>query len=338
MGSQNSHSASLQQIDKEIEIANAEYTDLKDKLNTAMNIGEGGSNFKQTMFGQPDYTPEPSGRLMIILLSGASAFILTCLVFIFIQYFDPSIKAPSQFQRQTGLKLLGTINWVPVKKKRISEQVIVDNENDESEVRRNNSFRELLRKLRFEIENSGKRVLLFTSTEPQQGKTTLAQAVAFSLSQGRKKVLIVDTNFCNNDITVYNDAQPTLENFSNSGDELKKEDLMSLISKTDVNEVDLIGCKGGDYTPSEILPKNHLLNYIKDVLKYYDFVILEGAPLNGYTDSKELVQYVEGVIAIFSAQSEIKQVDKESIKFLKDLKGKFLGGVLNKVEVPNINA
>ena len=38
----------------------------------------------------------------------------------------------------------------------------------------------------------------------------------------------------------------------------------------------------------------------------YDYIFMEGAPLNGYSDSKELVQYADGVIAIFSATSEIQ--------------------------------
>ena len=95
--------------------------------------------------------------------------------------------------------------------------------------------------------------------------------------------------------------------------------------------VEVIGCKGGDYTPSEILPKNHLLNYLQELTSFYDFILLEGAPLNDYTDSKELAQYVDGVIAIFSANTSIKQIDKESIAFLHELGDKFTGAVLNGV-------
>jgi Mrp family chromosome partitioning ATPase len=172
---------------------------------------------------------------------------------------------------------------------------------------------------------------MFTSTEPQQGKTTLLQSLAFSLSQSNKKVLIIDTNFCNNDLTVYNKAKPTLERFtaSQSGFDLK--DVKQLISKTKMDNVDIIGCRGGDYTPSEILPKNHVLNFLNDFLINYDFILMEGAPLNGFTDTKELAKYAQGIVAIFSAKSQIKTIDKESIKYFKTIPGKFLGAVLNQV-------
>lgn len=335
LGSMASKGAILQQIDKEIEILNNEYTTAKDKLNMATNLNDPGTNnFKQTLIGQPAIDPEPSKRITILLLAGLTVFILTSLVFIFLDYIDHSIKTPAQFRRLSGLKLLGIINFIPIKERKVSDHFLhLEEETGE----RKNSFRELLRKLRYEIENSKKRIFLFTSTEPQQGKTTLIQAIAFSLSLGKKKVLILDTNFCNNDITVLNGASPNLEQFSGNGQIVNREQIAHIISSTPLPDVDIIGCKGGDYTPQEILPKKHLLNYLTDLLSIYDYIFMEGAPLNGYADSKELVRYADGVIAIFSATAEIKHADTQSIEFLKGLKSSFIGAVLNKVETPNIN-
>lgn len=325
----------LEELDKEIEIATLEYTSAKERLTMASNISDAGvSNFKQTLFGQPALKPEPSKRLIMMALAGFTGVTLSAIFFIFLVYIDQSIKTPSQFQRQTGTELLGTINFVNLKATNLKEQIV---QMELEETNRGNVFRELLRKLRYEIESSDKRIILFTSTEPQQGKTTLMQALAFSLSLSKKKVLLIDTNFCNNDLTVYNDASPSLEQFSSLDQSPEFSDVQKIISKTGVEDVDIIGCKGGDYTPSEILPKNHLLNFLPDFLKIYDFIFLEGAPLNGYTDTKELAQYADGIIAIFSAKEEIEQADKESIKYFKTVKTKFLGSVLNKVDDKDLN-
>ena len=64
---------------------------------------------------------------------------------------------------------------------------------------------------------------------------------------------------------------------------------------------------------------------------------LKVPPLNDFSDSKELTEYVDGVVAIFSAKHIIKQIDKESISFFKSLNGKFCGSVLNMVELENLN-
>lgn len=328
--SSNRISGELEQLNKEIELATAEYTNAKQRMTMASNMGESsGSNFKQTLFGQPSLKPEPSKKILIISLAGISGLLISSLAFLIIAYFDQSIRSPLQFQRLTGLNLIGSINYINMEGTTLKDAITQIDANDAN---RNNIFRELFRKLRYEIESSQKRVILFTSTEPQQGKTTLTQCVALSLSLSSKKVLIIDTNFCNNDLTVYLKAKPTLERFSSSDTKIDFKKVEQMISKTRVQNVDIIGCRGGDYTPSEILPKNHILNYMNELLEHYDYVLFEGAPLNGFTDTRELAQYAEGIVAIFSAKLTLTPIDKESIKYFKTVGSKFIGAILNQVD------
>lgn len=321
----------VDQLDKEIEISMMEYTSAKEKVNIVEGLVDPGqSNFKQTIFGQAALEPEPRKRLLLVSIAFISGLLLSSLFYVLVAYFDQKIRTPSQFQRMTNLPLIGVINFIDLKASSLKDHII---QIEGSKSNRTNNFREFLRKMRYEIENSGKRTIMFTSTEPNQGKTTLLQSIAFSLSLSKKRVLLIDTNFCNNDLSVLNTAKPTLEMFSFNDVEENKDALKNLISKTGVENVDIIGCKGGDYTPNEILPKNHILNHLDYFLKDYDYVFIEGAPLNGYTDAKELSQYVEGIVAIFSAKAEIKSADKESIKYFRTVPDKFIGSVLNQLDM-----
>jgi succinoglycan biosynthesis transport protein ExoP len=47
---------------------------------------------------------------------------------------------------------------------------------------------------------------------------------------------------------------------------------------------------------------------------------------------------VDGVVAVFSAVHNIKQIDRVSIRFYSELNGKFIGSVLNMIDLENINA
>lgn len=327
-------SAATKQYDDDIALALTEYSEANEQYNLASNYsGVRPDSFKQTLFGQPALQPEPSKRMLIIILAALFAFTLVSGVIIFKEFLDQSIKTPSQFLRMSGLPLLGVVNRIKLNKQNLLDLITAFDNNETS---RNNRFLELLRKLRYEIESSGKKTFLFTSTEPQQGKTSIIQAMAFILSLGKKKTLIIDTNFCNNDLTLAIKASPVLEEFEANEADFSIDSLKKLITSTEVAGIDIIGCKGGDYTPSEILPRNHLLNYLDKLKKEYDFIFLEGAPLNGYTDSKELLPYADGLIAIFSAESNFTPADKESIKFLKNNKDKFIGAILNKVNEDNL--
>ncbi len=329
-----SKGANIEQLNKEIEIASSEYSAAKEQLTLAQSMEAVPGTFKQTIIGEPALRPEPSKRLAIMGLAGASGFVLSCLVIIFMEFFDNSIKTPTQFQRLTQLPLLGVINKVKLDDANIASRVahVGDNEKD-----RDDLFRELLRKLRYEIASSKKKIILFTSTESNQGKTTLIQALAYSMSWGKKRVLIIDTNFCNNDLTVANKATPVLESFELNGKPFDVSDMDQLVTPSSVSGVDIIGCEGGDYTPSEILPKNHLLNYLDQLKDVYDYIFLEGAPLNGFTDAKELANYSEGIIVVFSAETSISAADKESLTFFEQHKNKFIGAILNKVDNNNLD-
>jgi Mrp family chromosome partitioning ATPase/exonuclease VII small subunit len=332
VGSYANKEATVSTLQKEVDLAQEEYNKLKEKLNTALDSRLAPpDDFRQTLKGQPAFKPESSKRIIIMGMAGASVFLLTTLGVLFMEFFDSSIKSPSVFERHVDLKLISTINHADLHRYSIPEVLQKQFSDDDASRKRQNTFRELLRKLRYEVESSNKSIFLFTSTESQQGKTTLVQALAYSLSLSNKRVLIIDTNFCNNDLTVALQAKPTLETFSMEPEEVSIEKVREIVTTYSVEGIEVIGCKGGDYTPSEILPRNHLLNYLPQLKGYYDFVLLEGAPLNDYTDSKELVHYVEGVIAIFSSRVSLKQNDQESIQFLKSMNGKLLGAVLNNV-------
>jgi polysaccharide biosynthesis transport protein len=337
-----SRSAAGETLIQEARLANQEYMDAAQKYNTAQDIGGSSyNNFHLVVPAQPSQVPEPSKRMLIVALAAFAAFFTTVAIIIFLTYLDSSIRTPLIFQKNVNLRLISLVNFMNLKNKNIKDVIAnTYSGTDSEEAKRNNTFRESLRKLRYEIEVSGKKVFLFTSTKKGQGKTTLIQALSYSMSLSKKRVLIIDTNFCNNDLTVQLDAEPILEKIipHNFDDKNLVEEIKKHSKDLGIGSIYAIGSAGGDYTPSEILPRDNLLHHLQTLTSYFDYIFLEGPPLNDFSDSKELAQYVEGVIAVFSAQDEIKQIDRQSISFFKeDLNGKFCGSILNMVDLKNVN-
>jgi polysaccharide biosynthesis transport protein len=334
-----SKGVAVETLMKEVELANKEYLEAKKKFTDASDINTSSlNNFRQVLYGQPAIEPEPSKKMLMVGMAGAAAMIITVLIIIVLTYLDASIKTPVIFSKQVNLKLISMINFMNLKNKNLSELISSPDEVEGDGDKRHNVFRESLRKLRYEIESSGKKVFLFTSTKKGQGKTTLIQALSYSLSQSKKKVLVIDTNFCNPDLTTQMNASPILEKIDTRvADNQTIVEQVKTLSKNIEGTVYAIGSEGGDYTPSEILPRQNLLHHLHALTAEFDFIFLEGPPLNDFSDSKELAQYVDGVIAIFSATNIIKQIDKESIGFFKELNGKFSGAVLNMVDLDNVN-
>ena len=338
-----SKGAVIESLLKDAELANKDYLAAKQKYNDAIDIATSSvNNFRQILAGQPAIEPEPSKRLLVVGMAGASAFVITILIFILLTYLDSSIKTPVIFSKLVNLKLISMINFMDLKRRDLAEIIIArETTVDEDDNKRHNLFREALRKLRYEIESSGKKTFLFASTKKGEGKTTLIQALSYSMSMSKKKILIIDTNFCNPDLTAQLHADPVLEKIfpdqTNSGTVLI-EQVKKAATNIGGGTVFIIGSEGGDYTPSEILPRDNLLHHLSKLTAEYDYIFLEGPPLNDFSDSKELVQYVDGVIAVFSARHIIKQIDRQSMTFFHELNGKFCGAVLNMVDLEDVNA
>jgi succinoglycan biosynthesis transport protein ExoP len=337
-----SKAASGDTLMKEVDLANKEYLDAKQRYSEALDISTSFvNNFRQVLPGQPATEAEPSKKKLVIGMAAACASIAAILVIVVLTYLDSSIKTPGIFAKAVDLKLISMVNFMNLKNRPLAE-IIGDTDDPNAapgDKKRLNIFRESLRKLRYEVEISGKKIFLFTSTMKGEGKTTLIQALSYSLSLSRKRILIIDTNFCNNDLTVQLHATPILETLTAPANDFQN--MLSQVRQSSTlvgsGTIFIIGSEGGDYTPSEILPTGNILQHLAALTAEYDYIFLEGPPLNDYSDSKELVKYVDCVIAVFSAAHIIKQIDKESIAFFKGLNGKFAGSVLNKVELENVN-
>ncbi len=291
-------------------------------------------NFKQIMLGQPPIRPEPANGLLILTISGLSMFFLSVLFIIILELLDSSLRTPSIFKKETKMEVLSTVGEIELDKKSLQDYFDVSPRSDRENS--NISFIENLRKLRYEIERSGKHIILFTSTKPQEGKTTILESVAHTFSMSKKKVLLIDANFSNNTLTRDYSAKPTLITYSAKEQE-GPEKILNTAAPTNIPNVDVIGCEEGNYTPSEILPKNNLLNHLDRLKQYYDYILIEGSALNTHADSKELTDFAEGIVAVFSAKNVLGETDRESIDFLKNSRNKFIGAVLNNIDEQNLD-
>jgi Mrp family chromosome partitioning ATPase len=189
-----------------------------------------------------------------------------------------------------------------------------------------------------------------TSLRTNEGKTFIIVAISYILSLINKRVLIVDTNFRNNILSKIMPKEQTkvksIENrkpvagFLTSStqqrvneEEEDNEMAYELITPTVYKNVFIVtNAGGGVASPAEILSGRNFKNLIDGFKANFDYIILEGGALNDYADTKELIQYVDKVITIFSAQATVSQQDRESIHYLKSLGDKFGGCILNRID------
>ena len=197
------------------------------------------------------------------------------------------------------------------------------------------------------------KVLLFTSPKKRDGKTFVMFSLAYVLSLLDKRVLILDTNFKNNslsqilgrgqsDLKVLDTKKHKLLVSSQETDkkmeaEFEHENSYDLINPTKYKNIYIVGNSGGgSESPAEILSGRDFTNLVSILADSFDYVLMEGASLNDYSDTKELVRYADKVVAVFSAETSIRQLDREAIQYFKSLGKKFGGCVLNRVDTKDL--
>lgn len=322
-------------IKSKLEIEQKQLANLKDKLNQAEGLSKDDptSNFTQTLIGQPAVEPEPKKTIMTMGISGMSMFFLVCFTFLFMEVFNASIKTPYGFEKSVKLPLLAVVNSIKFKPGILEEIILNDNIKEKSNLVR---FKNNIRKLRYEIINSGKKVFLITSTSRKSGKSLVIESLALSLVLTRKKILIIDFNLHNNELTRRFEPKTFIQDLNEINMALPGA-VQKFASPTGIDNIDMIGCRESNMSPSEVLFRFNFDAFINRFKEVYDYIIIESSSMNKYSDTKELEKYCEKVICVFSADQVISQNDKVGIQYLQSLSDKNMGAVLNNVLPENLN-
>jgi|GEM_PF-598816 len=329
--------ANIQAYDREISLVQEEYLDYVNKLNMAKLMSlTTGNQLSLIERGEVPDSPEPSQTIFLSMFAGALVFAFSLVIIFALAYLDMSLKNPSRFQRMTDIPLLGYLN--KLKYDNLDLQTFFNQKSHDPELE---TFKQLLRKIRYQLEQNNAKRVLVTSTKPQEGKSFLIISLAYSLSLNNKKVLIIDTNFKNNSLTEMlkqANQENLLSNTKLIGDAQLGDEFNTtgIISRTTHSGIDIIGSKGGYNSPSEIFAGKNFDKLLDSLELTYDYIFMEGSSMNEFSDTQELVDYADHVIAVFSAESVLHHSDKQNLSFLRDLEEKFLGGVLNRVGIKDL--
>ena len=274
--------------------------------------------------------PESKHRALFSAFAGVAGGTMVAIFLFLLAFLDRSIATPHQFSRITGLPLQGYVN--KVKMKNIDLRRLFSEVQPKEELE---YFKENIRKIRTVIESSGHKVFLFTSPKEQEGKSFLLLVLAYALSLNNRRVLIIDTNFKNNTLSGVRGKSSLV--LSTTGKNMVA-DVAGEKEEPDswLNNIDIIGNKGGNHSPSEILANKDFGKIMEKYKAGYDFIFMEGSAMNKYSDARELLPYADQLAVVFSSEVPVTSVDKDTLQYLRSLNGKLFGGLLNKVDLKNI--
>jgi Mrp family chromosome partitioning ATPase/uncharacterized protein involved in exopolysaccharide biosynthesis len=325
--------AEWNKLSQDIEIAASEYKYAIDKQNQADVIKQSGEEETPVRLIDPPiypYKPESSKRVLLSAFAGVGGGTIATVILFMLAYFDRSLGSTFQYNKQIGLPLLAPLNKLNRKRWGNFDTFF----NTGTNAKEPEHFKESVRKIRHDIEASGAKSFLVVSPKEQEGKSFTIASLAYSFALKNKKVLIIDTNFKNNTLSGLS-IKPADENL-NEASQHAKPTATPLEFAIPMASVDIIGNKGGHNSPSELLAGVDFKKKMEHLGKSYDYIFMEAASMNKYSDARELVDFADKVIPVFDATTTVSDLDENSLNFLRSLNGKMLGGVLNKADLKNL--
>ena len=199
------------------------------------------------------------------------------------------------------------------------------------------TMRESLRALRTNIQFCGDdiKTILFTSSFPDEGKSTVVLDLAMSIGESGKHVLLVDTDM-RKSVFVQEYAVKAVSHqqiFGLSHYLSGQKKLDEALYATDLHNVDMVFAGRSVPNPTEILGKKYFTDLLEYGRSHYDYVLVDCAPVTAAIDSVLVAHYCDGVVLVIAQGDVTSRAVLDAKHQLENSGVRILGAVLNKVRM-----
>lgn len=274
----------------------------------------------------PQLPAGPNKRLIVglallgALLAGLSLALL-------LERLDNTVKTSREVEQKLGLPTLGSVQLTRSKRNQAMERLFLDEPQT--------SFAEAIRTIRSAVMlsalDSPKKIVLVTSSVPEEGKTTVAANLAMSLGQV-KKTLLVDADMRRPKIGRILGGKST----SHAGlsglctDEAAPRDVLQQIPDTNVW---VLPSGKVPPNPQELLASNRFEDVLAKLAAEFDIIVIDTPPVQLVSDAMVLSRLATEVIYVVKADETPYPLARQGIRKLQRVGAPLIGVVLNQLDV-----
>lgn len=104
------------------------------------------------------------------------------------------------------------------------------------------------------------------------------------------------------------------------------------VRKRTAGGLTVVSFDGDEFNPIQSFKGSELMRILDEQKDFYDFIILDSAPVSQYSDTRILSSMVDGIILVVESGKTRRQVVARSKEIIMESGGNILGVVLNKTK------
>ena len=188
------------------------------------------------------------------------------------------------------------------------------------------SYKQLRTNIVFAMSVRNTSVIEISSSYPGEGKSITSANVAIAMAQTGAKVLLID---CDLRKSVQHKIFKVENKLGLSSILGKMATFEDCVHKKVTKNLDLISSGPIPPNPSELIASQNMKNFIEEVQKNYDYVIVDTPPVSVVTDAAVLSRVSDGVLLVVRPGVTTIQGAQLSKKNLEAVDAHILGVVMN---------
>ncbi len=268
------------------------------------------------------HSPITPGGRRTWLMSAVIGLALSIGVALGLDYMNDTIKTPEDITRRLKLPFLGLVPAVRGDKHPLLASSQVPHDFGES-------FRSLRTSLLSKYPDEGTKIVVVTSAQPLEGKTTTAANIAMALAYGGARVLLIDADM----------RRPGLHRPLRLTNERGLSQVLTgqarvrdVIQRTVDPNLLAITAGRTPPNPSELLSSERMKTLLANLAHGpFNWIIVDTPPVLAVTDAVILAPMVNGVTFVIGAEMTRRRLAERAIETVMQARPRYAAVVLNKV-------
>ena len=259
-------------------------------------------------------------RFIIAGIGATATLLLSCLGIGYLEFLRRRLNGPEQLDEGLGIRVVGTLPALNAKRMMNPKHPLV--------AQLTESIDSVRTALMHDSTSKARQVVLVTSPAAMEGRTTVASQLAASLARAGRRTLLIDGDL----------RRPALHSLFDVPLEdglcevLRAEaEVSDVVRPTHAEGLWLMTAGYCDADAVHAMATDQIQPIFEKLRADYDFVIIDGAPVLGLSDSLMIGQHCDGaLLSVLRDHTTVPSIYKSS-ELLRDVGVRLVGSVVNGV-------